>query len=62
QVAVPIPESMLPLTYNVKLTVEANGLKASGETTLKVVPETPGFGVIAVTLAGVAALALRKRF
>jgi len=62
QIPVPIPKNILPLTYKVKLIVEADGLKASDETELRVTPETPGFGVAAAIIAGAAAMALRRMF
>ncbi len=49
-----------PLTYKVKVVVEANSLKTSDETTLKVRPSTPGFEAVVAILAGAAALALRR--
>ena len=59
-IPVPIPENLLPLTYMVKLGVEADSLKASDETTLRISPSTPGFEAVVSVVAGVSALVLRK--
>ncbi len=50
-----------PLTYKLRLQVEADSLKASDETTLKVRPSTPGFEAVVAIIAGVSVLALRRR-
>jgi len=61
QIPIPIPENILPLTYKLRLEVTADSLKASDETTLKIVPKIPGFGVTVAIAAVAVALALRRR-
>ncbi len=60
QIPVPIPSTIPPLTYKLKLEVVADSLRASDEAELKVKAVTPGFEVVSGILAGAAALALRR--
>ena len=46
QIPIPIPQAIPPFTYEVKVEVAADSLKASDEAVLKISQSTPGFEVL----------------
>jgi len=60
-VTISIPENLPPVTYKLKLEIEAESVRASEETELKITrSEIPGFGFL-TALVAVALLMLRRR-
>ncbi len=61
EITIPIPENIPPLTYKLRLEVEAGSLKASDETELKIKLKTPGFEILAGIIGITTALAVTRK-